>query len=410
MMVMSGRHRYLKTVGVLLLALALVAGVTGCDPSPVPYPGPSLDLEIRTWYDLDAVRDNLAGRHRLMNSLNASSPGYEELAGPTANQGKGWDPIGTHLSDDRHKYKAFTGTFDGQGYEISDLSIDRPILFYAGLFGYVQDGIIDSVLLLNAAVTGSMYVGGLVGWNHGVVTNSSAMGNVVSRQHIAGGLVGWNGGSVIICHAAANVTGDQAVGGLVGGNSGNVDSSYSTGSVNGRWGVGGLVGVSEGAVANSCSAGSVTGREGVGGLMGRNGGTLSNSYSAATVAGDIRVGGLVGENYYDFLHSGGAGTVSRCYAAGSVIGQSSVGGLVGDNPGSVISSFWDMETTGQTISDGGTGKTTAKMMDIATFTATEGPDQPWDVVAVAPGETDSDHIWNIVDSETYPFLSWETVA
>ena len=411
----SRRYQRMARVGIFLIVAALLAvlagsGCNGFRP-PTP-PGPSLDLEIRTWYDLDAIRDNLAGHHRLMNSLNATSPGYEELASPRANDGKGWQPIGTWVSNDPHKYKAFTGTFDGQGYEIIDLSIERPILFRAGLFGYVHDGTIDSVRLVNAAVTGDMYVGGLIGVNSGVVTNSSATGNVVSRQHIAGGLVGWNGGSLIICHAAANVTGDQAVGGLVGGNSGNIDSSCSTGNVNGQWGVGGLVGVNdEGAVDNSCSAGNATGRKGVGGLVGQNGGTVGDSYSAATVVGDDQVGGLVGVNYYDFIHSGGPGTISRCYSIGRVSGQSSVGGLVGDNPGSVSGSFWDVGTTGQTISYGGTGKTTAQMMGIATFTdtATEGLDEPWDIVAVAPGETDADHIWNIIDGETYPFLSWESI-
>ncbi|MFU8796750.1 MAG: GLUG motif-containing protein [Dehalococcoidia bacterium] len=400
-----GRRRYLKTVGVLLLAVALVAGMTGCAPRPVPYPGPSLDLEIRTWYDLDAVRENLAGNHRLMNSLNATTPGYEELAGPTANEGKGWEPMGTWVSNDPHKHKAFTGTFDGQGYEISDLSIDRPVIFYAGLFGYVHDGIIDSVRLVNAVVTGDMYVGGLVGWNLGAVTNSSAAGNVVSRQHIAGGLVGWNAGDVTMCHAAANVTGDQSVGGLVGGNSGYVDSSYSTGSVNGQWGVGGLVGRSEGAVANSFSAGSVTGRNGVGGLIGENGGTVGDSYSAATVVGDDQVGGLVGVNYYDAFYAPGAGTISRCYSIGKVSGQSSVGGLVGDNPGSVSDSFWDVETSGIGESDGGTGKTTRVMISLATFTAAN-----WPITAVEAGQTNSAYIWNIVDGETYPFLSWETAV
>ncbi len=73
-------------------------------------------------------------------------------------------------------------------------------------------------------------------------------------------------------------------------------------------------------------------------------------------------------------------------------------------------SFWDVETSGMEESDGGTGKTTAEMMDIATFTDTEtkGLEEPWDMVAVDPGESDGDHIWNMVDGETYPFLSWQS--
>jgi len=86
-----------------------------------------------------------------------------------------------------------------------------------------------------------------------------------------------------------------------------------------------------------------------------------------------------------------------------VTGQSDVGGLVGRNWGTVIHSFWDTETSGQSTSDGGTGKTTAEMQDIATFSGAT-----WNIIAVvAPGSTNTTYIWNIVDDVTYPFLSWQ---
>jgi hypothetical protein len=68
----------------------------------------------------------------------------------------------------------------------------------------------------------------------------------------------------------------------------------------------------------------------------------------------------------------------------------------------VSNSFWDTQTSGQAGSDGGTGKTTAEMQDIATFS-----EATWEIVALAPGERNSSYIWNIVDGETYPFLSWQ---
>ena len=87
-------------------------------------------------------------------------------------------------------------------------------------------------------------------------------------------------------------------------------------------------------------------------------------------------------------------------------GDVNVGGLVGWNQeGTVSNSFWDTETSGQATSDGGTGKTTAEMKDIATFSGAA-----WDIYAVGgPSERDPAHIWNIVDDETYPFLSWQPV-
>jgi hypothetical protein len=265
---------YVKRLGTLLITVALIAGMTGCTSTP-----PS---EVRTWNDLNAVRDNLRDRYILMNDLDSTTAGYTELASSTANQGKGWQPIGTE--DD-----LFTGTFDGQGYEIRDLFINRPGESFIGLFGVVGEG--------------------------GVVQNIGVVN--------------------------ADVTGYGAVGALMGDNEGTVSNSYSTGSV--------------------------TGTGWVGGLIGANLGTVSDSYSTGSVTGDERVGGLVG-----------------------------------DNPGTVSASFWDTGTSGQTTSDGGTGKTTAGMKDMATFSGAG-----WNIIGVAAGQTNPAYTWNIVDAQTYPFLSWQ---
>ena len=292
---MLGKLRnYVARGSIFLITMALVAGMAGCSPF-------SQKVEIRTWYDLDAIRSNLSGHHRLMNDLDSTTPGYEELVSPIADEGQGWQPIGTPSNP-------FTGTFDGQGYEVGDLFINRPAERDVALFGAVgEEGVIQNITVVNADVTGQWYVGNLVGTHYGTVSNSSSSGNV---------------------------TGEGYIGGLVGGNGGIVNSSYSTGNL--------------------------TGDSHVGGLVGGNAGTISNSYSTGRVTGDSHVGGLVGGN---------AGTISNSYSAGGVIGNSDVGGLVGWNDGTVSNSFWDMETSGQAASAGGMGKATAEMMDIATFTA-----------------------------------------
>jgi hypothetical protein len=87
-----------------------------------------------------------------------------------------------------------------------------------------------------------------------------------------------------------------------------------------------------------------------------------------------------------------------------VTGATLVGGLVGVNIGTISNSFWDTETSGQSTSDGGTGKNTTEMQDITTFSGAG-----WDIIAVAnPGTRNPSYIWNIVDDETYPFLSWQS--
>jgi hypothetical protein len=62
---------------------------------------------------------------------------------------------------------------------------------------------------------------------------------------------------------------------------------------------------------------------------------------------------------------------------------------VGLNGGSVFSSFWDTQISGQPTSAGGTGKTTAEMKTLLTFTSAG-----WDFVDT----------WNIGKNQTCPFL------
>jgi hypothetical protein len=383
---MSGRlNRYPAKAIVFLITVALVAGMAGCTYNPPP----SQNLEIRTWYDLDDVRNNLRGHHILMNDLDSTTPGYTELASAAANGGKGWQPIGNLTAGANY---TFSGTFDGQEYEIRDLFINRPDETRVGLFCFVYEGgVIKNLGVMNVTMICQGMSGGLVGQNGGgdesnryagTISNSYFSGNVTGEWYV-GGLVGINFGTVNNCYATCDVTGSgYYVGGLVGLNwGGNVSKCYSTGSATGTGCVGGLVG-QNGLVDESNS---------------RYAGTVGDSYSTASVTGETGVGGLVGGNY--------DGVVSDSYSTGSVTGNSSVGGLVGINwegTGTVNNSFWDTQTSGQSTSAGGTGKNTTEMQDIATFSGTG-----WDITAVALNETNLAYIWNIVNNVTYPFLSWQ---
>jgi hypothetical protein len=304
-------------------------------------------LEIWDWYDLNAVRNNLTGSYLLMNDLDSTTPGYEELASLTANGGKGWQPIGNRTSGN------FTGSFDGQGHEIQDLYINRSEEYRIGLFRRVgEGGAITNIRVIEAAVTGDREgVGILVAINAGgTVSNCYATGCVT--------------GSVI---------GNGTAGGLVALNlEGTVSNSYYSGSVTGSWGVGGLVGIN-------------------------NDGTVSNCYATGNVGGNYWVGGLVGCNAEE-------GTIDNCYSTGSVTGNFSLGGLVGyAYDGTVSYSFWDTQTSGQNSSAGGTGKNTTEMQNITTFSGAT-----WNITTVGGlGERNPAYIWNIVDSVTYPFLSWQ---
>ena len=351
------RHKEAKP-GIFLLVVAFLVAMTGYGGTCGTYNAtPSEDLEIWDWYDLDAVRDNLAGNHKLMNSLNSTTPGYTELASPTANQGQGWEPIGSGYwasgpPSIRLVGEVFNGSFDGQGYEISDLFINRSGWGGSGLFGCVgRGGIIRNLGVTNATVTVPEDVDSLVRFTGGTVDTLD-----VATIDAVGILVGFSRGSVSDSYASGTVSGDTILSGLVGRNTGTVSNSYSTGNVTGNGWVGGLVAVN-GEFYFS--------------------GTVSNSFSIGNVTGYEYVGGLVGNNEYTGAGVDYCGTVTNC--------------------------FWDIESSGQITSDGGTGKTTAEMKGIITFL-----DADWNIIAVTLNETNPAYIWNIVNNVTYPFLSWQS--
>lgn len=259
--------------------------------------------------------------------------------------------------------------------------------------------------------------GGLVGINAGQILGSYATGNIGGEGSTRGGLVGYNLGDqhrygiIINCYATGNINGNVGnknnFGGLAGLNSGEISKSHASGNVAGIDSVGGLVGknvagdngfglIAIGDISECYSLGDVTdGRYPLGGLVGENnGGTITNCYAMGNVEGSDwnGVGGLVGENLAN-------GTISKCYSTGHVPDgfiQNNIGGFVGENEaGSTVSnSFWDTETSGWDVSNGGTGKTTAQMQAMSTFT-----NAGWDY---------STPVWKQCSGKPmYPKLAWQ---
>jgi len=185
-----------------------------------------------------------------------------------------------------------------------------------------------------------------------------------------GGLVGYNKGNVSNSYVTGEVSGVSFIGGLVGLSlEGDVKTSYATSDVSGMgWDVGGLVGLIQGpvSVSKSFAIGDVNGEEKVGGLVGHNKANIENSYASGDVNGEEIVGRLVGLNtarpglgYTDMSPSA---TVKTSYASGEVTGEENVGGLVGlSESGDVTHSYWDIENSKIEESDGGTDLKTDEM-------------------------------------------------
>ncbi|MFX4282154.1 beta strand repeat-containing protein [Aliarcobacter butzleri] len=248
---------------------------------------------ITNWTQLQNINNSniLTSEYyfNLLNNLSSSTSDYTNLASNTANGGLGWNPIGDNTNQ-------FNGTFDGLGFTISNLYINRTSQDYVGLFGYTNNATIKNIGLKDVDIRGFSYVGGLVGYNDfGTISKSYATGSV-SGTHTVGGLVAYNFYGIISnSYASGNVIAqDYLAGGLVGANrGGTIGNSYATGNVTGKSGVGGVVGENfNGTISNSYATGNVTGQSGVGGLVGYNDfGTISNSFYDKTKYTGNGVGG-----------------------------------------------------------------------------------------------------------------------
>ena len=318
--------------------------------------------------------------YELVNNLDFDTNGNGAAdAGDTYwNGGSGWLPIGD-------EQEGFTAVFEGNGYTIGNLYINRNSRF-VGLFGLVRyGGIIGRVGLVSAEVRSEgNNVGSLAGLSQGSISDSYATGKVVGWGWDTGGLVGANVGTILGSHASVSVTGGRGVyiGGLVGQNApyAMIASSYATGDVSsGGESVGGLVGGSNG------------------------GGLIIASYATGSVTGEEDVGGLVGTNFN--------ARVVASYATGRVLtlqpGEPTGGGLVGRNSelGQVIDSYWSPKTARQSSSDGGESKT---MQELQSPTGYTGIYAYWDVDVNNDGNLDDP--WDFGTSTQYPVLRYGTLS
>ncbi len=313
-------------------------------------------------------------------------PGLQHMnADPSAAYALGSDINGTGgtLVPIGNQANRFTGVFDGLGHTIEGLNINRATANpqtardYAGVFGYVgSSGEIRNVGTNGVSVRGRSYVGGLVGYNEGVISHSFSTTPEVRGTTYVGGLAGFNAGTITLSYATGNIVGSAGLGGLVGTNNGEISQSFATGNL-------------------------TSGGSSVGGLAGDNHGRISLSYATGNVNGSDNAGGLVGYNY-------ASGEIDRSYATGSVSGGDFLGGLVGENAGAIEDSYYaTSNVNGTPINNNGDNsgaylgnvhgeaKTLAELRQLDTFAA-------WDTDIDDQGGTGS--VWRIYDGFSTPLL------
>lgn len=281
--------------------------------------------------ELQAMNDEVDAHYELGNDIDASNT-------TQWNSGNGFDPIGGSKFNFQDP-DPFTGSLDGNGYTITNLTVNRSTEEGVGLIGQTGSGAaVSDITLRNNTVNGSDLTGGLIARNDGgSVWNVTVTGNVTGSNRV-GGLVGDNDGSpatILNVTVTGTVTGSDKVGGLVGQSAGInmlIKDVRMTGTVNGDDQTGGLVGENNNPIQNATVTGDVAGRDLVGGLVGKSGTLTGSNYAEivnATATGNVTAsgsfptaGGLVGENY---------GPIRTAKATGNVIGGDDVGGLIGIN-------------------------------------------------------------------------------
>jgi hypothetical protein len=279
------------------------------------------------------------------------------------------------------------GTIRGCSVSGGSVTGDNSV---GGLAGYNGGALVQC--FSTASVTGTCPVsiaattGGLVGENIGILDGCWSDGTVAGDRSV-GGLTGENHGEIKDCHASGTVTGSKVTGGLVGCNYDEINDSYAIGQVNGADDVGGLTGENVGgdALISRCFAtGSVDGTNKVGGLAGDNLGAIGNCYATGPVTGIAMVGGLVGDTHGKICHSYATSLVNNGVA------NLTIGGLAGRSRLDIVSSYWATDSSGQSISAGGSGK----LMNALTFAATF---VGWNC----------DSAWTIEEGASPPKLVWE---
>ena len=345
--------------------------------------------------DLHAIRDQLDGKYELVRDLDFQSDASYRNPSNKAEwtvdnfddpSDSGWLPIGD----------TFTGTFNGNGYTISGLQINRDYTNNQGLFAILgADALISNIGLLSVKVEGGSASAGLVGTNSGKVIRSYVTGSIESKSgNVTGGLVANNNsGDIIASYAITQVSGISSVGGLVGNNSGRVINSYTdsvvSALISNRSSFGGLVGFNRSLIANSHAIGTVSvgaNNFSVGGLVGWNRGIITNSYATANADG-THVGGLVGSN------SRRGGSIKNSYAIGAVQQSAgTAGGLVGGNGGEIVASYWNVDTA-TVRSRHGVGRSTTQLQSANPTMPPNSIYKDWD-----------DDDWDFGTAQQYPIL------
>ena len=339
------------------------------------------------------------GNYRLEEGANGEFEGFnhdlmrahyrltEDIDLAVIMEEEGWNPIGDVENP-------FTGSFNGDGHTIANLSIHRSGQDNVGFFGVIGEGaLVERIDFRDSYVNGRSSVGTVAGINNGKIKRvrifAEEAGDLDGAIHLdaggrVGGLVGVNNESGEIRQSMTRINlsaGGTRNGLFVGTNKGKIHESFSDGAIQSTSGTrGGFAGYNDnGTIYNSYAISMLRKSTNLpqGGFLGgtSSGGqlinTYANSYSDESVYQDNRIHGLVGQIY---------GT--------------------DDEIQKVINSYFNEDFGGRVGNDiqRGIPKTQQELRRIETYTHSENEEENWDF----------DEIWVIDPNENngLPSLRW----
>ena len=270
----------MKKYSIILMAAIAVAmaGFYACDkktddPDNPDIPGdgsPNNPFKVVTVIDLKRVGTGEEGPGGFKWNRDKF---YKQIRDIDLKGEANWTPIGSSAS-------FFTGTYDGGGYTISNLTITGNE-DERGLFGSLkgkasnirlnhvnisgksdvgcvagklrESAIIEHCSVSNIDISASGYAGGIAGGasvnsivNACIVDNGTiAIGLTSVMDDCAGGIVGNSSATIKNCYASVNVDGRTRIGGIAGYSNSSIQYCYVTGNVNSVGGsIGGILGES----------------------------------------------------------------------------------------------------------------------------------------------------------------------
>ena len=247
----------------------ILTGHVGDGTETYPYP-------VANAYQLNSVRDGLSAYYTQYADISLAAYGEGVARGTD----EGWEPIGATGSE-------FTGSYDGNGFEITDLYA-LTASDNLSLFGALEAASITDVMVTDAHIESD---GGVCSILAGTATDSTVSGckvsgTVTSKEGAAYGLL--LDGAPEKCFVSADISSELA----------NVAGVVGSGAATNCGFIGTLTVLDAEAVAG-----------GVVGFNDEGSGSIVNCFSSCTITCPGTIGGVLG----NYSSPWGAPTVTSCY-------------------------------------------------------------------------------------------------